>query len=87
MRIEFKKSFAKMLDKSPEKIQEALWERLRLFEKDPYSSILHNHWLTGKYAGLKSINISGDWRAIFIEIRKENLAIFLLFGTHSQLYK
>jgi addiction module RelE/StbE family toxin len=71
--------------KAPLKIQKALERRLDLFIKNPYQPTLNNHWLTGKYRGQKSINITGDWRAIFKE--KKDVIIFLLFGTHSQLYK
>ena len=55
-------------------------------EKDKYSTLLNNHSLTGKYTGCKSINITGDWRAIFEEIN-DNIIYFVELGTHSQLYK
>jgi len=87
MQIDFKKSFMKPLDKAPKKIQKTFFKKLEIFQKDAYNPILNNHNLTGKYKGLKSINITGDWRAIFEEYNKEELVIFILFGTHSQLYK
>jgi mRNA-degrading endonuclease YafQ of YafQ-DinJ toxin-antitoxin module len=33
-----------------------------------------------------SINITGDWRAIYMPINN-NEVLFIAFGTHSQLYK
>lgn len=33
-----------------------------------------------------SINITGDWRAIYMPINI-NEVLFIAFGTHSQLYK
>ncbi|MFH1192383.1 MAG: hypothetical protein V1655_02815 [bacterium] len=46
---------------------------------------LNNHPLSGKLNGLRSINVSGDCRAIFEE-KLEDI-IFIAIGTHSQLYK
>lgn len=87
MQIEFKKKFVKMLKKAPQKIQTSFYKRLELFQDDPYNPMLNNHFLTGKYSGCKSINISGNWRAIFQESQNKNLIIFLIIGTHPQLYK
>jgi len=47
--------------------------------------LLRVHPLKGKYAGYWSMNISGDLRAIYL-IRKENIIIFALIGSHSNLY-
>jgi mRNA-degrading endonuclease YafQ of YafQ-DinJ toxin-antitoxin module len=41
--------------------------------------------LTGEYAGLYSINITGDIRALYEKI-DDTYAIFGFIGTHSQLY-
>jgi mRNA-degrading endonuclease YafQ of YafQ-DinJ toxin-antitoxin module len=41
--------------------------------------------LTGEYAGLYSINITGDIRALYEKI-DESYVIFGFIGTHSQLY-
>lgn len=89
MLINFAKKFIKQRDKAPVKIQEALNQRLLLFIKDPYQVQLNNHKLTGKYSGYRSINITGDWRAIFsvVETTSERVIVFEVLGTHSQLYK
>lgn len=62
--------------------------------KDEYHRQLHNHKLSGKYSGFRSINITGDWRAIFSEqdvkhgkVITKKVITFEYFGTHSQLYK
>lgn len=85
MQIKFKKPFVKTLNKAPKKIKKAFLKRLEIFEQDQYKAILNNHKLSGKYSGLSSINITGDYRAIFKQ--NKNLVIFLILGTHSQLYK
>ena len=73
--------------KADKKIQSAFFERLRLFEDNPFYPMLDNHRLTGKYEGCRSINITGDWRAIFREFENYGLVSFETLGTHSQLYK
>ena len=87
MKIKFKKRFAKQIDKSPVKIQNAFYARINIFQDDQLSPILNNHQLTGKYKRFRSINITGNWRAIFKEFQNDNLAVFYLIGTHSELYK
>lgn len=41
--------------------------------------------LTGEYAGLYSLNITGDIRALYEKI-DDAYVIFGFIGTHSQLY-
>ena len=77
---DFKKSYKKL----PPKIKEKLEDRLRLFSKDEFSPILNNHALTGKYKGYRSINISGDLRAIFR--REKDSVLFAVLDKHSNLY-
>lgn len=87
MKIKFKKRFAKQIDKSPVKIQNALYAKISIFQDDQFNPILNNHQLTGKYKGFKSINITGDWRAIFKEFQNDDSVVFYLIGAHSELYK
>lgn len=85
MRIEFHKKFTKKFKKLPKKTQEKFYERLMIFEKNQFSEILNNHSLHNPYEGCRSINISGDIRALY-EDRGE-VAIFIRIGSHSELYK
>lgn len=88
-RIDYSKTFDKQLRKSPLKIKKAFRNRLELFLKQPFHPILNNHPLKGNLLGYRSINITGDWRALYSE-RSENrskVIIFEIIGTHSQLYK
>ena len=84
-RIDYSKGFNKQLKKAPLSIKIALRQRLGLFIADQFHPQLNNHTLTGKYKGYRSINITGDWRAIYSE--EKDAGIFELLGTHSQLYK
>jgi addiction module RelE/StbE family toxin len=84
MEIYYHKHFEKQYRKLPGKIQEEFKNRLSAFIDNPFDLELNNHSLGGKYAGRRSINITGDLRAVY-EIR-ENRAYFLLIGTHSELY-
>jgi len=86
MEIDYSPTFIKRLKKTPKKISVAFRHRLDLFIKDRYTPILNNHQLSGKYLGFKSINVTGDWRAIYQEIDKDAV-YFVELGTHNQLYK
>lgn len=89
MNILFSSSFNKQYNKATILIKNAFQLRLYLFMNDHNNSQLHNHPLKGKYKGLKSINITGDWRALYSEKTEngEKIIVFILFGTHSQLYR
>jgi len=87
MEIKFGKVFAKQYDKAPTEVREAFDKRLGLFFIDKYHPLLNNHHLTGKYKEYRSININGDWRAIYRDFNSGQTAYFITLGTHSQLYK
>ena len=89
MKVKFTKTFAKQYDKTGIKIQKAFKERLILFQEDPLNPQLRNHQLKGIYKNYRSINITGDWRAIYSEMQKgaDLIIIFEMLGTHSQLYR
>ncbi len=85
MEYQLHKNFIKSYRKFSNKLQKAVKEKLILFCSNPFLKDLNNHSLTGKYQGYRSINITGDYRAIYKE-KTENYVIFVLLGTHSQLY-
>ncbi len=82
--------FIKQLRKAPKDIQSSTKIRIDLFINNPHHPLLRNHLLTGQYKGCRSINVTGDWRAIYYEstslIDKPSVT-FIEFGTHSQLYR
>jgi len=81
------KKFSKQYDKADSSIKTAVDRRLHLFMRDPFHPQLNNHALTGNYTGYRSVNITGDWRAIYSENISEDTVIFELLGTHSSLYR
>ncbi len=85
LRIEYTKRFQKQYGKLSPKIRERFKIRQRLWLSNPASPQLHLHKLGGDYAGLYSINITGDVRALYEEVGKTHV-IFGFIGTHSQLY-
>lgn len=86
-RIDYSNNFLKELKKAPLKIRFAFKEKLEIFITDKFHPVLNNHSLTGKFKSYRSINITGDWRAIFREFNNGKLIYFDIIGTHSQLYK
>ena len=90
MQVRFSKRFGKSYEKADLKTRRAFNKRLKLFLQNQLHPLLNNHSLTGKLSGYRSINVTGDWRAIFsitINEEGEQIAIFEMLGTHSQLYK
>ena len=85
MTIQYSKKFIKQLAKQPAKIQNALYKKLLLFEENLYEPLLRNHALTGEFKGMYSINVTGDVRAIY-EIIGDQIFLYQMIGTHSQLY-
>jgi addiction module RelE/StbE family toxin len=84
MRVTYKKQFDKDFKKLPLKIREQFYERLDLFLQDKFDKTLNNHPVDKAFPGCRSINVSGDYRAIFQE--DGDTVIFITIGTHSELY-
>ena len=90
MKIKFGRKFVKRYEKADQKIKDAVKKRIEIFRTNHLDPLLNNHRLTGKYSGYRSINITGDWRALYTQHTNEERVIVILFeilGTHSQLYK
>jgi len=85
MRINFHKKFTKEFKKLPKRIQEKFYEKLEIFEINQFAHVLNNHAVHYPYEDSRSINISGDLRALY-ETDDKNF-IFIRIGTHSELYK
>ncbi len=86
MKVKFSKKFEKQYSKFSEKIKKAFGRRLDLFVANPNHPLLRNHALIGELQGLRSINITGDIRALYQETEKDRV-IFISIGSHSQLYE
>lgn len=85
MTFRFDSRFKRQYKKLPIKLRKRFDERLKLFAKEPTNPLLRLHPLKGRYGGYYSINVSGDLRALFYR-EGEDIVIFSLIGTHSQLY-
>ncbi len=86
MEYKLHKNFLKAYKKLTTKLQNITKEKLVIFNNNPFSEELNNHKLNGKYKEYYSINITGDYRAIYKKIG-EKFVIFTIIGTHSELYK
>lgn len=88
MRRQYDPAFIKALKKTNIRIRKSFREKIVIFAKNPQDSQLNNHKLKEKYEGYRSIDITGDYRAIYEEINEvdEPIAYFFLIGTHNKLY-
>lgn len=84
MRVSFHKNFKKQYKKLPQKIQVKFSERLALFIEENNNPLLNIHALQGDDVPLISMNVTGDYRALFIQHKA--LVTFHKIGTHSELY-
>jgi addiction module RelE/StbE family toxin len=84
MRVFFKKQFEKDLKKLPAKLKAQFHERLEVFINDKFNPTLNNHSVDKAFPGCWSINVSGDFRAIYLP--EGEFVTFITLGTHSQLY-
>lgn len=85
MEVRFRAKFKKQYAKLQPPIKKQVKDRIQLLIEEPTAYLLNVHSLKGKYAGLWSINVSGDLRAIYT-YDGDTIIVFLLIGTHSQLY-
>lgn len=85
MIIRYHPTFRKQYMKLPAKIQKQFDSRVLLLISNPANRALHIHPLKGKYIGYWSMNVSGDFRALFRRTGDE-IIIFGLIGSHSDLY-
>lgn len=78
----FDKKFVKL---SP-KLRGRFKERRNMFVDNPFHPLLNNHALHGERRKQWSINITGDWRALY-EFLDSNAIIFVDIDTHGNLYE
>lgn len=84
-RIDFTKNFTTQFESLLPNQKQRFYTRLEIFKQDPYDRTLRNHALKGKYLGYRSIDITGDLRALYY-IKGDTIIIFGFIGSHSQLY-
>ena len=86
MNVVFHRRFDKMASKLSPMIKVKMTERITLFSKDPLAYELRNHALNTPYGGSYSIDITGDYRAVY-HLVDDHTAMFTHIGSHSQLYR
>lgn len=89
MKVDYSTRFLKHLQKAPFFLQLAFQKRLEMFIADSRHQLLHTHALKGEWKGFLSINVTGDWRAVYHWLDREKVewVEFVEIGTHSELYK
>jgi addiction module RelE/StbE family toxin len=85
MEIEYRKDFKKQFKKLSLNIKSKFADKIVIFLENQSHPLLNTHKLKGKRLGEWSINITGDYRAIYVQ-RKDRV-IFLEIGNHSELYE
>jgi len=85
MNVVFHRNFEKHYPTLKESEKERFKERRDIFLQDEFSPILHNHPLKGKYKGYRSIDVTGDLRAVYRWLSRDTV-IFVEIDTHSNLY-
>ncbi|MES2971639.1 MAG: type II toxin-antitoxin system mRNA interferase toxin, RelE/StbE family [Patescibacteria group bacterium] len=80
------KHFDKQYKKLRVAVKQRFQERIEVFKVNPLDPELRNHAIKGKkYQGHRSIDITGDIRALYAE-KDGEMIIFGFIGSHSQLY-
>jgi addiction module RelE/StbE family toxin len=85
MKIFFHRNFEEKYKKLKNDEQKKVQERIALFSENIFNSAFNNHPLKGKHKSYKSINITGNLRAIYKFISDQE-CIFVDIDTHSNLY-
>lgn len=86
--IRYGTRFRRQYLKADKEIKTAFAETLEMFLEDLNHPSLRNHQLKEKFTGYRSIDITGDWRALFKikESKTKTVITFHILGTHTQLY-
>lgn len=85
MIVSYSKNFIKSAKKLSPRTRKQVTERIERISINPFDPVLRNHMLKGKWKDYGSINITGDYRALYLIRGKE--IIFDHVGTHAQLYE
>lgn len=85
MAITYSRIFKRIFKKKDIWVQDKFGERLSLFIQNKNHPLLNSHPLDGEWVGCMSINITGDFRAVYEELGNDSFE-FIAIGTHSELY-
>lgn len=89
MNVKLEPDFLKKLKNVDVRIRKSFKQKIDIFAKNPNDPQLNNHLLRKSYEGLRSIDITADYRAVYQETEagEEKLAYFIILGTHQELYQ
>lgn len=80
----FKRAFKKNIAGNAS-LERRFWERVELFQRNPFDPKLRTHKLSGKLKGLWSFSIECDLRVVF-SFAEQDKAIFADIGSHKEVY-
>jgi addiction module RelE/StbE family toxin len=83
--IYYSKKFIKGAKKLPKEIIDIAVKKEEIFRNNPLHSSLRLHELHGKFKGIWSISISGNYRIIFERMKNGDI-LFISIGKHD-IYK
>ena len=88
MIIRYDPDFIERLKKQNVRIRKSFKERILIFSKDPFYPQLNNHPLREEWEGYRSVDITNDYRAIYIEKveGEDKVAYFVAIGIHEELF-
>ena len=88
MQIEFSTGFKKAYKKRvlvSETLDKRFWEKLAIFQNDPFDRSLKTHKLIGELSDCYAFSVDYDCRVVF-EFTEDGDVTLLNIGTHRQVY-
>jgi len=80
----FKRAFKRRI-KGNAVLEARFWEKLEIFQSNPFDQRLRTHKLSGRLKDLWSFSIEYDLRIVF-SLLEGNRALFVDIGTHEEVY-
>jgi mRNA-degrading endonuclease YafQ of YafQ-DinJ toxin-antitoxin module len=80
----FKRAFRKRVQGTAS-LEARFWERVTIFQNNPFDLRLKTHKLSGQLKDLWSFSVEYDVRVIFSFI-DDKKAVFIDIGTHKEVY-
>jgi len=80
----FKRAFKRKI-KGNSLLETRFWERLEIFQNNPFDQTLRTHKLSGRLKDLWSFTIEYDLRVVFPFLDGDR-ALFVDIGTHQEVY-
>jgi addiction module RelE/StbE family toxin len=82
--LSFQRAFKRRI-KGNSALEARFWERLELFQNNPFDQKLRTHKLSGQLKDLWSFSIQYDLRVVFSFLEGDR-ALFVDIGTHEEVY-